>query len=143
MRGTVTRVMDFGAFVELEPGIEGMIHVSEMSWVKKVRKPSDLVKPGETVDVVILGVNPAEHRMALGLKQALGDPWTEVPQKFPVGSAVEGPITNIMKFGAFVQLAEGVEGMIHIGDITAEKRLNHPTDMLKVRSEERRVGKEC
>src|SRR5256885_8944179 len=89
VRGTVTRVMDFGAFVEVEAGVEGLIHVSEMSWVKKVRKPSDLVKPGETVDAVILAVNPAEQRMSLGLKQALGDPWADAAQKFSVGSEVE------------------------------------------------------
>ena len=132
MRGTVTRVADFGAFVELEPGIEGLIHLSEMSWAKKVRKPSDVVKPGETVEVVILGVNPAERRISLGLKQALGDPWAEVAQKFPVGSVIEGPVTSLTKFGAFVQLAEGVEGMIHVSDISAEKRINHPQDVLKV-----------
>lgn len=132
VRGTVTRVMDFGAFVELEPGVEGMIHVSEMSWVKKVRKPSDLVKPGETVEAVILGVNAGEQRMSLGLKQALGDPWTDAAQKFPLGSAVEGPVVSLTKFGAFVQVAEGVEGMVHVSDISAEKRINHPQDVLKV-----------
>jgi small subunit ribosomal protein S1 len=132
VRGTVTRVMDFGAFVELEPGIEGMIHVSEMSWVKKVRKPSDLVKPGETVEAVILGVNAGEQRMSLGLKQALGDPWTDAAQKFPIGSAVEGAVVSLTKFGAFVQVAEGIEGMIHVSDISAEKRINHPQDVLKV-----------
>jgi len=130
--GTVTRVMDFGAFVELEPGVEGMIHVSEMSWVKKVRKPSDLVKSGDTVEVVILGVNAGEQRMSLGLKQALGDPWADAAQKFPVGSAVEGPVVSLTKFGAFVQLAEGIEGMVHVSDISAEKRINHPQDVLKV-----------
>jgi len=132
VRGTVTRVMDFGAFVELEPGVEGLIHVSEMSWVKKVRKPSDLVKPGETVDAVILAVNPAEQRMSLGLKQALGDPWADAAQKFSVGSEVEGPVVSLTKFGAFVQLAEGIEGMVHVSDISAEKRINHPQDLLKV-----------
>jgi small subunit ribosomal protein S1 len=132
VRGTVTRVADFGAFVELEPGVEGLIHISEMSWSKKVRKVSDAVKPGETVEAVILGVNVAERRLSLGLKQALGDPWVEVAQKFPVGSVIEGPVTSIMKFGAFVQLAEGVEGMIHVGDISAEKRINHPQDVLRV-----------
>lgn len=133
VRGTVTRLMDFGAFVELEPGIEGLIHISEMSWAKsKVRKPSDVVKPGETVEVIILGIKPAEQRIALGLKQALGDPWTEVPQRFPVGSAVEGPVTSLTKFGAFVQLSEGVEGMIHVSDISAEKRIAQPADVLRV-----------
>jgi small subunit ribosomal protein S1 len=132
VRGTVTRLADFGAFVELEPGVEGLVHISEMSWVKKVRKPGDLVKVGDTVEVVILGVKVGEQRLSLGLKQALGDPWKDVPQRFPVGSAVEGPITSITKFGAFVQAAEGVEGMVHVGEISAEKRINHPQDMLKV-----------
>jgi small subunit ribosomal protein S1 len=131
-RGTVTRVMDFGAFVELEPGIEGLIHVSEMSWARKVRAASDVVKPGDTVDIVILGVSAGERRISLGLKQTLGDPWADVAQKFAVGTAVEGPVTSLTKFGAFVQLAEGMEGMIHVSDISAEKRINHPQDMLKV-----------
>src|ERR1700736_5576190 len=131
-RGTVTRVLEFGAFVEVEPGIEGLIHVSEMWWAKKVRIASDVVKPGETVEVVILGVNQAEHRISLGLKQALGDPWANVAQSFAVGSAIEGPVTSLTKFGAFVQLAEGVEGMIHVSDISAEKRAEYPQDVLKV-----------
>jgi small subunit ribosomal protein S1 len=132
VRGTVTRVTDFGAFVELAPGVEGLIHVSEMSWVRKVRKPSDLVKPGETVEAVVLGVSAAEKRMSLGLKQALGDPWADISQKFSVGSVVEGPVVSVTKFGAFVQIAEGIEGMIHVSDISAEKRINHPQDVLKV-----------
>jgi small subunit ribosomal protein S1 len=130
--GTVTRVTDFGAFVELEPGIEGLIHVSEMSWVKRVKKPSDLLKSGDTVEAVILGINPGERRMSLGLKQALGDPWADAATKFPVGSVVEGPVVSIAKFGAFVQVAEGVEGLIHVSDLSAEKRINHPQDVLKI-----------
>jgi small subunit ribosomal protein S1 len=132
VRGTVTRVMEFGAFVELEPGIEGLIHVSEMSWGKKLRSANTLVKPGEIVDAVILGVNTGERRISLGLKQALGDPWAEVAEKFAAGSVVEGPVVSITKFGAFVQLSEGVEGMIHISEMSAEKRINHPQEMLKV-----------
>ncbi len=131
VRGVVTRLMDFGAFVELEPGVEGLIHVSEMSWARKVRKPSDALKPGETVEAVILGVNQGERRISLGLKQALGDPWADVAQKFPAGSVIEGPVVSLTKFGAFVQLAEGVEGMIHVSEISAEKRINHPQDVLK------------
>jgi small subunit ribosomal protein S1 len=129
--GTVTRLMDFGAFVEVEPGIEGLIHVSEMSWIKKVRKPSDILKQGDTVDTVVLSVNRAERRLSLGLKQALGDPWANVSQKFPAGSAIEGPVTRLMKFGAFVQLTEGVEGLVHISEISAEKHINHPQDVLR------------
>jgi small subunit ribosomal protein S1 len=131
-RGTVTRVLDFGAFVELEAGIEGLIHISEMSWGKKLKSANTVVKPGDTVDVVILGVSPAERRISLGLKQALGDPWADVAQRFAVGSAVQGPVTSMTKFGAFVELAEGVEGMIHVSDMSAEKRINHPQDMLKL-----------
>jgi len=130
--GTVTRLMDFGAFVELEPGIEGLIHVSEMSWVKKVRKPSDLLKIGDTVDALILSVNPVERRISLGLKQALGDPWIDVAERFPVGSAIEGPVTQLLKFGAFVQLAEGVEGLVHVSEMVADKHVHHPQDVVRV-----------
>jgi small subunit ribosomal protein S1 len=133
VRGTVTRLMEFGAFVELEPGIEGLIHISEMSWSRgKVRKPSDVVKEGETVEVVILGVNPGDRKLSLGLKQALGDPWVDVQQRFPVGSAIQGPVTSLTKFGAFVQLAEGVEGMVHVSEISAEKRIGMPAEVLRV-----------
>jgi small subunit ribosomal protein S1 len=134
VNGTVTRVAEFGAFVELEKGIEGLIHLSEMSWSKKVRKPTDVVQPNDRVEVVVLGVNQADRRISLGLKQALGDPWADIAQKFPVGWVVEGPVTSLQKFGAFVQIAEGVEGMIHIGDISADKdkRLNHPQEAIKM-----------
>ncbi len=132
VRGTVTRLADFGFFVELEPGIEGLVHISEMSWAKRVRKPGDMVKAGETVEVVILNVNPAEQRLSLGLKQALGDPWADASQRFTIGSAIEGPVTSITKFGAFVQVTEGIEGMVHVSEISAEKRINHPQDVLKV-----------
>ncbi|HEX6805116.1 MAG TPA: S1 RNA-binding domain-containing protein [Terriglobales bacterium] len=131
VRGTVTRLMDFGAFVELEPGIEGLIHISEMSWGKRVRKAGDVVRPGETVEVVVLGINAAERRISLGLKQALGDPWKDAAQKFAVGSIVEGPVVSLTKFGAFVRLADGIEGLIHVSDISAEKRINHPQDVFK------------
>lgn len=132
VRGPVTRIADFGAFVELEPGVEGLIHISEMSWTKRVRTPADIVKPGETVEAVILGINTGERRISLGLKQALGDPWRDVVNKFFAGSVVEGPVTNIAKFGAFVQVSEGVEGMIHISELSAEKRINHPQEVVKV-----------
>lgn len=132
VRGTVARLADFGAFVNLAPGVDGLVHVSEMSWSKKVRKPSDLVKTGDAVEVVVLGVNPAEKRISLGLKQALGDPWEEAQRRFPVGSIVEAPVMNMANFGAFVDLGDGIEGMIHVGDITREKRIDHPKDLLKV-----------
>jgi len=132
VKGKASRVADFGAFVELEPGVEGLIHVSEMSWTRKNVRAADVVKAGDMVEVVVLGVNEADKRIALGLKQALGDPWEDALRKYPVGSAGEAPVTSLAKFGAFVDLGDGIEGMIHIGDITNEKRLNHPNEALKV-----------
>lgn len=129
--GTVTRLTDFGAFIELEPGVEGMIHISEMSWAKKVRHPSDLLKAGDRVDAVVLSIKAEERRIALGLKQTLADPWVEAQRRFPVGAQVEGPVTKLMNFGAFVEVAEGVEGLVHISEIVPDRRLNHPSDVLR------------
>jgi small subunit ribosomal protein S1 len=131
IKGKVVRLADFGAFVELEPGIDGLIHVSELSWSKKARRPEDVVKVGDAVEVVVLGVNPKEKRISLGLKQALGDPWEEAEKKYTPGDIVEGTITSLQKFGAFVELDEAVEGMIHIADISREKRLEHPKEALQ------------
>jgi small subunit ribosomal protein S1 len=130
VHGKVSRLTDFGAFVELAPGVDGLIHVSEMSWSKKVRKPSDVLKANDMVEAVVLGVNAAEHRISLGLKQALGDPWEEAQRKFVAGAVVEGAVVSLQPFGAFIDLGNGIEGMIHIGDISREKRLNHPREML-------------
>lgn len=134
VQGTVTRLADFGAFVQIEPGIEGLIHISEMSWGKKVRHPSDILKQGDTVDAVILAIKPPANneagRISLGLKQTLTDPWSSVQQRFPIGSQIEGPVTKLMKFGAFVQLIDGIEGLVHVSEISAEKRINHPQDLL-------------
>ena len=128
--GKVSRLADFGAFVELLPGVDGLIHISEMSWAKKVKKPSDLLKTGEMVEVVVLGVNAADRRISLGLKQALGDPWEDALKKYAVGAVAEGPVTSLTNFGCFIDLGGGIDGMIHISDITREKRLNHPREAL-------------
>lgn len=128
--GSVSRLTDFGAFVELLPGVDGLIHLSELSWNRRVRKPGDLLKAGERVEAVVLQINPEERRIGLGYKQALGDPWDTVGQQFPIGTVVEGPVTNLTQFGAFVELVNGVEGMVHISDITNEKRLDHPRERL-------------
>src|SRR5580704_14993665 len=130
VQGKVSRLTDFGAFIEIAPGVDGLIHVSEMSWSKKIKRPSDVLKPGEMVEVVVLGVNAAEHRISLGLKQALGDPWEEAQRKYAVGAVVEGAVSSLTNFGCFVDLGNGIEGMIHISDITREKRLNHPREAL-------------
>ena len=129
--GAVTRLADFGAFVEIEPGIEGLIHISEMSWGKKIHHPSDVLKQGDTVDAVILAIKPEERRISLGLKQTLSDPWADVASKFPVGSQIEGSVTKIMPFGAFIQIADGIEGLVHVSEISADKRINHPQDVLR------------
>ena len=132
VQGKVSRLADFGAFVELTPGVDGLIHVSEMSWSKKIKKPSDVLKTGEMVEAVVLGVNIAERRISLGLKQALGDPWEDAAKKYAPGAVAEGPVTSLTNFGCFVDLGNGIEGMIHISDITREKRLNHPREALAV-----------
>lgn len=132
VKGIVTRDADFGSFVELAPGIEGLIHISEMAWGKKVHKPSDVVKIGEQVEVVILSIDTKQKRMGLGLKQALGDPFAEVVKTIHPGAVIEGPVSQLTKFGAFITVAEGVEGLVHISEITAEKRINHPSDILRV-----------
>ncbi len=131
VRGTVTRLADFGAFVEVEPGIEGLIRTSEMSWSRRAVKPSEVVKPGDVVEAVVLEVRPTERRLALGLKQALGDPWEAIDSRHPAGSVVEGTVMSLTAFGAFVEVEPGVEGMIHIGDITRDRRLKHPKEVLQ------------
>ncbi|MBL8214035.1 MAG: S1 RNA-binding domain-containing protein [Bryobacterales bacterium] len=131
--GKVVRLADFGAFVEVAPGVDGLIHLSSLAWGKRVRKPSDVVKVGEVVQAAVLDIKPAEKRISLSLKEALGDPWDEVPKRLQVGMILpEVTVTNLAKFGAFVDLGDGVEGMIHIADITAERRLDHPKDVIAV-----------
>lgn len=147
IKGKVVRLADFGAFVEVAPGVDGLIPLSSMAWGKRVRKPGDVVKVGDIVEVVVAEVKPADKRISLSLKEALGDPWEDVESKFPVGRVVEtATVTNMAKFGAFVDLGEGIEGMIHIADITSEKRLEHPKEMMatgqKVRALVLEVDKE-
>jgi small subunit ribosomal protein S1 len=132
VRGTVTRTAEFGAFVEIAPGVEGLVHLSEMSWSKRIHKATEVLNVGDTVDAVILSIGVEERRISLGLKQALGDPWVEAAEKLKAGSVVEGPVASITKFGAFVQVAEGVQGLVHISEIVGDRRLNHPSDVLRV-----------
>ena len=132
VRGVVTRIADFGAFVELEPGVEGLVHLSEMSWSKRIHKATEVVQTGDVIEAVILGISIPERRISLGLKQALGDPWVEAAKRLTPGAVVEGPVASITKFGAFIQASEGVEGLVHISEITPDRRLNHPSDVLRV-----------
>ena len=129
--GKVARLTDFGAFVELSPGVDGLVHLSQMSWSKKVRKPSDMLKVGDQVEVVVLGVKPGDKRIELSLKSALGDPFVEAMEKYKTGTIVEAPVTSIQSFGAFVDLGDGIDGMVHIGDMANDKRIDHPRDVVK------------
>jgi small subunit ribosomal protein S1 len=129
--GVVTRLADFGAFVEIAPGVEGLIHVSEMSWTKRVNRASEVLKQGDRVEAVVLKIDPAASRLSLGLRQALGNPWDTINERYPAGKIVEGKVTRLVKFGAFVEVEEGIEGLVHISDFTNEKRIEHPSEMLK------------
>jgi len=129
--GEITRLADFGAFVEIMPGVEGLIHVSEMSWTKRIQRPGELLKIGERVEAVVLKVDAAPSRLSLGLRQVLGNPWESIQERYPQGKIVEGKVTRLAKFGAFVEVEEGIEGLVHISDFTNEKRIEHPSEMLK------------
>ncbi len=132
VRGQVTKLADFGAFVEVRPGVEGLIHVSEMSWTKRVNKPSEVLTKGEFVEAVVLKVDIAARRLSLGLKQVIGNPWDSIAQRYPVGTMVEGKVTRLAKFGAFVELEEGIDGLIHISELSAERRVEHPSEVVKI-----------
>jgi small subunit ribosomal protein S1 len=129
--GRVTNVTDYGAFVELEEGVEGLVHVSEMSWSKKVKNPSKLVSPGDQVEAVVSDVNPDARRISLSLKDTLPDPWESVVQKYAIGSRVQGKVRNLTDFGAFVEIEEGVDGLVHVSDMSWTKRIKHPSEVLK------------
>jgi len=130
-RGKVVGVTDYGVFVQIEPGVEGLVHVSEMSWSKHTKHPSKIVKPEEEVDVVVLDVKTDQRRISLGMKQLLPDPWESAAQKYPVGTIVNGKIRNLAEFGAFVELEEGMEGLIHISDVSWTERIKHPSEKFK------------
>jgi len=131
LQGKVVSLTDYGAFVELEPGVEGLIHVSEMSWSKRVKHPSKLLNVGDMVESMVLGVDPNARRIALGLKQIESNPWQQLGEKYPVGAKITGTVRNLTEFGAFVEVEEGIDGLIHISDMSWSKRLKHPSDVIK------------
>lgn len=131
VKGRVVSLTDYGAFIELEKGIEGLIHVSEMSWTQHIQHPSEVMKIGDIVEAIVLDVDKDEQKISLGLRQAIPDPWKNVGEKYPVDSTVEGKITNITTFGVFVELEEGVEGLLHVSDISWTKRIVHPREVFK------------
>ncbi|HLI63521.1 MAG TPA: 30S ribosomal protein S1 [Terriglobales bacterium] len=131
VRGRVISVTDYGAFVELEQGIEGLVHVSEMTWSKRMKHPSKIVSVGDQVETVVLNVNPAERRISLGLKQLEANPWETLHEKFPVGSTVEGKVRNLTEFGAFIEIEDGIDGLVHVSNLSWTKRVKHPSEVLK------------
>lgn len=131
IQGKVVSFTDYGAFIELEKGIEGLIHVSEMSWTKKVRHPSKVVSVGETVEAVVLNISAENRRISLGMKQVVPNPWDVVSEKYPVGTTIEGKIKNITDFGLFIGIDEGIDGLVHISDISWTKRIKHPSELYK------------
>ena len=131
MSGKVVSLTDYGAFIELQPGVEGLIHVSEMSWSKRVKHPSKLLNAGDVVETMVLGVDSQARRISLGLKQVEANPWEELADKYPIGSRIRGRVRNLTEFGAFVEVEEGIDGLIHISDMSWSKRLKHPSEVLK------------
>lgn len=130
--GKVTNLVDYGAFVELEAGVEGLVHISEMSWTRKLRHPSQMVRQGDEVEVVILGVDPEKKRISLGMKQIKPNPWELVGEKYPEGTILEGVIKNITEFGMFIGIEDGIDGLIHVSDISWTKKIRHPNELFKV-----------
>jgi small subunit ribosomal protein S1 len=129
--GRVVSITDYGAFVEIEAGVEGLIHITEMTWSRRLKHPSKVVKVGDTVEVVVLEVKPSERRISLGIKQLEADPWTTVEQRYSIGSVVEGRVRKLTDFGAFIEIEEGIDGLVHISDLSWTKRVKHPSEMLK------------
>jgi small subunit ribosomal protein S1 len=131
VNGKVVSITNYGAFIELEPGIEGLVHISEMSWTRNVRHPSKLVSIGEAIEAVVLKVDPTEEKISLGMKQTEQDPWMVLPLKYPVGTRLNGKVRNLTSFGAFVEIEPGIDGLIHISDMSWTKRVQHPSEVVK------------
>lgn len=131
VKGRITNLVPYGAFVELEEGVEGLIHVSELSWTKRIMRPSDILSVGQEVEAVVLGVNKEEQKISLGLRQLEPNPWDEIEKKFTIGSRVKGKIRNMTAYGAFVELEEGIDGMIHVSDLSWTRKINHPSEIFK------------
>jgi small subunit ribosomal protein S1 len=129
VQGRVVSLTEYGAFVALEDGVEGLVHVSEMSWTKRVRHPSELLKVGDVIETVVLGVDLGNRRISLGLKQTAENPWNVIADKYPVGSIIEGEIRNITDFGMFIGIDEGIDGLVHVSDISWTKRIKHPGEI--------------
>ena len=131
VKGRVVNLVPYGAFVELEPGVEGLVHVTELSWTKRVAKPSDMLKPDQEIEAVVLGINREEQKISLGIRQLETNPWDKAMEKYPAGTRVKGKIRNLTSYGAFIELEEGLDGMIHVSDMSWTRKINHPSEVLK------------
>jgi small subunit ribosomal protein S1 len=131
LRGKVVNLVPYGAFVELEQGVEGLVHVSEISWTRRVARASDVLTVGEEVDVVVLSINKDDQKIALGIRQTEENPWDTVHERYPVGSRVSGTVRNFTSYGAFVELEDGIDGMIHVSDMSWTRKINHPSEVLQ------------
>jgi small subunit ribosomal protein S1 len=131
VKGKVVNLVPYGAFVELEPGVEGLVHVTELSWTKRVAKPSDMLKQDQEIEAVVLGINREEQKISLGLRQLETNPWDRAQEKYPPGTRVKGKIRNLTSYGAFIELEEGLDGMIHVSDVSWTRKINHPSEVLK------------
>jgi small subunit ribosomal protein S1 len=131
VKGKVVNLVPYGAFVELEPGVEGLVHVTELSWTKRIAKPSDVLKPEQEIEAVVLGINRDEQKISLGVRQLETNPWDKALEKYPPGTKVKGKIRNLTSYGAFIELEDGLDGMIHVSDISWTRKINHPSEVLK------------
>jgi len=142
IHGKVVNLVPYGAFIELEPGVEGLVHITEMSWTKRITKPSELLKVGQEVDAVVLGIQKEEQKISLGLRQLEPNPWDMVRHNYPIGARVRGKVRNMTTYGAFIELEEGIDGMVHVSDMSWTRKVNHPSEVLKKGDEvERQIGK--
>ena len=131
IRGTVVNVMSYGAFVKLEEGIEGLVHISEMSWTKRISHPSELVEIGDEIDVVVLGINKEKQEISLGMKQTQENPWDRVADRYPPGSIVKGTVRNLTNYGAFIEIEEGIDGLLHVSDMSWTRKISHPSEVVE------------
>lgn len=131
VRGKVTKLVAYGAFVEVEEGVEGLIHVSELSWTKRIARPSDVLTAGQVIEAVVLGINTDERKISLGVRQLEPNPWDDIDARYPIGTQLKRPVRNLTAYGAFVELEEGIDGMIHVSDLSWTRKINHPSELLK------------
>ncbi len=135
VKGKVTKLLPYGAFIELERGVEGLVHVSELSWVKRITRPSDVLELDQVIEAVVLGISIEEQKISLGVRQLEPNPWDEIEVRYPIGATIKGPVRNLTAYGAFVELEEGIDGMVHVSDMSWTRKINHPSEVLKKNDE--------